>query len=238
MDTFVVNVIPAPVVNLGPDTSACACVQISAGNPGSTYNWNNGSSYGVLNVCTSGQLWVTVSNGMCIDSDTINVTINPTPTVNLGPDITAGSAFSLNAGNSGATFSWNTGATTQMITVNTSGNYSVTVTNTAGCSASDDINVNINTLTYIPEGFSPNGDGINETFNINRIEEFPKNTFEIFNRWGDKVYAAQPYENKWDGKSTVGLRVGGTDLPVGTYFYVLDLGDGSAPVKGTVYLNR
>ena len=126
-----------------------------------------------------------------------------------------------------------------MITVNTTGTYSVTVTNTNGCSAGDAINVTIkNPITVIPEGFSPNGDGVNETFNIDGIENYPKNVFEIFNRWGDKVYDAQPYENAWNGRSTLGLRVGGNELPVGTYFYVLDLGDGTPPFKGTVYLNR
>lgn len=239
MDTFVVNVIPAPVVDLGPDTSSCACVQVSAGNPGSTYYWNNGSTYGTINVCVSGQFWVTVSNGMCIAYDTINVTINTPPVVNLGPDITITNSVVLNAGNAGSSYLWSTGTITQMITVNTTGTYSVTVTNTNGCSAGDDINVTIRTfVTAIPEGFSPNGDDVNETFNIKGIENYPKNVFEIFNRWGDKVYNAQPYENKWDGKSTVGLRVGGDELPVGTYFYVLDLGDGSPPLKGTVYLNR
>jgi gliding motility-associated-like protein len=238
-DTFVVKVNPAPIVNLGPDTASCACVFISAGNPGSTYYWNTGADYSGINICVSGQYWVTVSNGMCMASDTINVTIYPPPVVNLGQDITITNSITLNAGNPGSTYSWNTGATTQLINVNTSGQYSVMVTDTNGCVAGDDINIIIKTpLTFIPEGFSPNGDGINETFNIKGIEEYPENIFEIFNRWGDKVYGAQPYENTWDGRSTLGLRVGGNELPVGTYFYVLNLGDGSPAYKGTIYLNR
>lgn len=242
IDTFFVNVIPAPVFDLGPDTTSCACVNVSAATSGATYySWNTGSEYSSINVCVSGQFWVTVSNGMCTVSDTINVTINPSPAVNLGPDITLTNTNSvvLNAGNPLATYSWNTGATSQMITVSTAGNYSVTVTDANGCSAGDDVNVKLKGfLTAIPEGFSPNGDGVNETFNITGIEEYPKNVFEIFNRWGDKVYDAQPYQNTWDGRSTVGLRIGGNELPVGTYFYILDLGDGTPPIKGTVYLNR
>jgi gliding motility-associated-like protein/uncharacterized repeat protein (TIGR01451 family) len=91
---------------------------------------------------------------------------------------------------------------------------------------------------FIPEGFSPNGDGINDLFVIRGILNFPNNKFEIFNRWGNIVFDAKPYKNTWDGKATKGLRVGGDELPVGTYFYVLDLGDGSPVFKGTIYLNR
>jgi len=60
----------------------------------------------------------------------------------------------------------------------------------------------------------------------------------IFNRWGDKVFEAKPYNNTWDGKATEGVRIGSDELPVGTYFYILDLGDGSAVIKGYIYLNR
>lgn len=91
---------------------------------------------------------------------------------------------------------------------------------------------------FLPEGFSPNDDGINDRFVIRGIENYPENTFVIFNRWGDKVFEASPYTNTWDGKCEKGLRVGGDELPVGTYFYVLDLGDGSKIFKGTIYLNR
>ncbi|MES2286471.1 MAG: ice-binding family protein [Bacteroidota bacterium] len=91
---------------------------------------------------------------------------------------------------------------------------------------------------FIPEGYSPNGDGINDVFVIRGILNFPENTFVIFNRWGNKVYETSSYKNTWDGKTTLGLRVGGDVLPIGTYFYILDLKDGSDVFKGTIYLNR
>jgi len=91
---------------------------------------------------------------------------------------------------------------------------------------------------FIPEGFSPNGDGINDLFVIRGIDRFPNNTFTIFNRWGNEVYEASPYTNTWDGSCLSDISIGNGNLPVGTYFYVLDLGDGSDVYKGTIYLNR
>lgn len=91
---------------------------------------------------------------------------------------------------------------------------------------------------FIPEGFSPNGDDINDLFVIRGILNFPSNDFRVFNRWGVQIYQAIPYTNLWDGKSTSNLNVGGDTLPVGTYFYVLDLKDGSEVYTGTIYLNR
>lgn len=129
------------------------------------------------------------------------------------------------------------------VTVNATGIY----TNTAGISGNEiDPSLSDNTSTtetfptefHIPEGFSPNGDGINDVFVILGINNYPENKFEIFNRWGNKVFKASPYTNTWDGKATEGLRIGGDELPVGTYFYVLDLGDGSEIFKGTIYLNK
>ena len=91
---------------------------------------------------------------------------------------------------------------------------------------------------FIPEGFSPNADGINDEFVIRGIDNYPKNGIVIFNRWGNKVFEASPYQNNWDGKANRGVKVGGDELPVGTYFYLLDLGDGSKVYKGDIYLNR
>ncbi len=71
---------------------------------------------------------------------------------------------------------------------------------------------------FIPNYFTPNGDADNETFFVDCLENnFPENTILIFNRWGDEVYSAEPYNNDWDGKRD------GDDLPAGTYFYLLNL---------------
>lgn len=91
---------------------------------------------------------------------------------------------------------------------------------------------------FIPEGFSPNVDGINDLFVIRGIQNYPANNIKIYNRWGQKVFEASPYTNTWDGTSQTGLTVGGDQLPVGTYFYLLDLGNGTSIYKGTIYLNK
>lgn len=94
------------------------------------------------------------------------------------------------------------------------------------------------TTFFIPEGFSPNGDGINDLFVIRGLDKYPNNSIVIFNRWGNIIFEARPYKNTWDGRSTLGLKIDGDELPVSTYFYLFDFGTTSNIVKGTIYLNR
>ena len=90
----------------------------------------------------------------------------------------------------------------------------------------------------IPQGFSPNGDGPGDTWLIIGLEKYPLAKVTIFNRWGNEVYAAEPYGNDWDGRSTNALTWDGV-LPVGTYWYLLDLGvEGEEIRTGYIYLNR
>uniref|UniRef100_UPI0015CE5FF2 DUF7507 domain-containing protein n=1 Tax=Winogradskyella costae TaxID=2697008 RepID=UPI0015CE5FF2 len=87
--------------------------------------------------------------------------------------------------------------------------------------------------------FSPNGDNVNETFVIDCLERYTDNKLEIYNRWGNLVYSKRGYLNDWNGSSNGRSVINKSDeLPVGTYYYVLDLGDGSDPRVGWVYLNR
>lgn len=89
----------------------------------------------------------------------------------------------------------------------------------------------------VPEGFSPNGDGIGDYWIIRGLDAYPKNRVIVFNRWGNEVFGATPYHNDWDGRAKSGLN--NTEiLPVGTYWYILELGDGNEPKTGFIYLNR
>jgi uncharacterized repeat protein (TIGR01451 family) len=154
-DTILVTLKPLPVVNLGADIVQCGGnVTLNAANFGSSYLWSNGATTQSIGVTTSGIYGVRVTNANgCFKSDTIQVTINPLPTVNFGADITqCGGNVTLNAGNAGSSYLWSNGATTQSISTTASGSYSVKVTNANGCFKSDTILVTINVLPVVNLG--------------------------------------------------------------------------------------
>ncbi|MRI00082.1 DUF11 domain-containing protein [Kriegella sp. EG-1] len=99
--------------------------------------------------------------------------------------------------------------------------------------------VDNNCITIYNE-FSPNGDQSNQYFHIDCIENYPNNHLEIFNRWGNKVFETMGYANDWDGTSEGRSTVNrGEKLPVGTYYYILDLGDNKTqPTSGWLYITR
>jgi uncharacterized repeat protein (TIGR01451 family)/gliding motility-associated-like protein len=74
---------------------------------------------------------------------------------------------------------------------------------------------------FIPEGFSPNGDGNNDKFVIQPLKDEERIEFKVYNRWGSLVYASSDYKNDWGGESNQGVKVvgQGEGLPDGTYFY-------------------
>ncbi|RIV38137.1 DUF11 domain-containing protein, partial [Flagellimonas lutimaris] len=81
--------------------------------------------------------------------------------------------------------------------------------------------------------FSPNGDGWNDTLTLVGHEQYPNNTFEVFDRYGNSVFQMDGYDSSWDGTGKNG------QLPKGTYFYILDLnGDGTDVVKGWIQIVR
>jgi gliding motility-associated-like protein len=84
----------------------------------------------------------------------------------------------------------------------------------------------------IPNTFTPNGDGVNDTWDIHDLEYYPKSTVNIFSRWGQKLYSSIGYPIPWDGKYN------GAALPVGTYYYVIDLKNGMAVISGWVAIIR
>ncbi|MEB8346864.1 gliding motility-associated C-terminal domain-containing protein [Flavobacteriaceae bacterium KMM 6898] len=85
---------------------------------------------------------------------------------------------------------------------------------------------------FIFNQISPNGDGVNDVLRINDVQNYPNNRLEIFDRNGNQVFSASRYDNTWTGEGKYG------QLPKGTYFYVMNLGDGSEVRKGWVQIMR
>ena len=86
-----------------------------------------------------------------------------------------------------------------------------------GCASSDQVTVTVRPPIRIPNAFTPNGDGRDDTWQIEFIEQFPDNTVSVFNRWGNRVFSAENYSraNEWRGD------INGQPAPVGTYYYVV-----------------
>lgn len=89
-----------------------------------------------------------------------------------------------------------------------------------------------------PTGFSPNADGINDQFVVIGLENYPEAELIVFNRWGEQVYYAQPYNNNWGGESNGNRTLSGEVVQDGTYFYILRLGDSFDTINGHVEVKR
>lgn len=140
-DTVHVFEMPNPVVNLGPDDTVCASVILNAGGPFASYSWAGGSSTTqYLNVTTTGNYIVVVTDSLgCVGMDSIHITIEPVPTLNLGPDVTICTyeTLVLDAGQGFTSYLWSNQATSQ--TVNLSGS-----------------TLGIGTYTFFVEATAPN----------------------------------------------------------------------------------
>jgi gliding motility-associated-like protein len=148
VDSFTINYIPLPVVNLGNDTAFCIgnTITLSSIQPsGYTYLWSDGSTGDSMHVSTTGTYWLQVYDG-CTVTDSIHVLVSPFPVVNLGPDQfnCVGEAVTLESSvtYTSPTYLWSTGSTASSITVPLSGTYWEQVT-VGGCPSADTINVTI-----------------------------------------------------------------------------------------------
>ena len=116
--------------------------------------------------------------------------------------------------------------------------------NIGQCATTKTMNVTINYCPpqeiIVPDGFSPNGDQINDEFVIKNLADlYPNFSLEIYNRYGSVVYKGDINSPNWNGKSTQGLTVGDGLLPTGVYFYVIEFNDGNRKaLQGRLYLSR
>jgi gliding motility-associated-like protein len=99
--------------------------------------------------------------------------------------------------------------------------------------ANDDFPTNSEPSIVPAQAFTPNGDGNNDTWIVPGIENYPNNQVKVFNKWGHQVFATKSYRNNWEGV----YKENRDKLPAGSYLYVIELGDGSEPIQGWIFIN-
>ncbi|SEV96749.1 gliding motility-associated C-terminal domain-containing protein [Chitinophaga sp. YR573] len=251
-DSTVVDVNPAPVADAGSDVNICEGSTVTLqGSGGSTYLWSPASSLSDSSIASpvasptdTTTYLLTVSNGQCKAYDEVSVFVWKKPTADAGPDqrIFEGDPAQLAgiAGGTDVTYSWTpvyniTDATIldPIVTPDSDTTYTLTVVSGDGCgTASDKVFIRVYKKIIIPNAFSPNNDGINDTWRIQKLDTYPDADLSVFNRYGQLVFKSRGYPNEWTGTYD------GKPLPVGTYYYVIDLktGFGKNPTGWVVIL--
>ncbi len=220
-------------------------------DPKYSFYWSTGETTDTITVHPShtNKYSLLYSDGRCnnvrIDNKTIFVDREEPPTAYAGEDVTICIYDSIQLqAEGGRTVLWspdsglnNPESYTPFAGPTETTVYVATVTN-AYCKDSDSVMVIVDLclegLTNpVPQIITPNGDDINDYWEIANIDYFETNNLKIFNRWGNEVYSANPYLNEWYGQSNKGI-----DLPDGTYFYILKLGNGTSDITGYVIIHR
>lgn len=233
------------IANAGNDTAFCQSGAITLNASLSTnalnYQWfiipantsvGNTVSVSVNPPAGITNYYVVVDNGAgCSDNDTIQITSNPIPTADAGSDVTIVTATNTTIGGNptgpaGSTYLWspatsinNTTVSNPVVNPKTTTTYKVIVTSSQGCTSMDSIVITVIPTIVFPNGFSPNGDGPNDEWLIDNIDQFPNCMVEVYNRWGELLFQSAGYKEHWNGTYK------GKPLPVGTYYYIINLND-------------
>jgi gliding motility-associated-like protein len=205
-------------------SSESASASIVSGFGPYAYNWSSGgnASTELFNVGDAGSYQLNLTDYCGSEFSDEFVVIEPSPFSVVTPielclnDISDTLAF---GGGQPYTYVYNTDTLTlyngSKFSGNAPGLYEILIADQCGSSGLVELSI-VACETKIPNVFSPNGDGINETFYIDGIEQFPNSKLLIWNRWGKLVYESSSYNNSWTAK----------DEADGPYYYVLQRSDG------------
>ncbi|WP_347158572.1 lectin-like domain-containing protein [Pontibacter chitinilyticus] len=241
---ILVKAVPVPLAPVVPDVERCGPGEVSitaTGAKAGEYRWysaavggaplpETGSRYTTPALTATATYYVSVLRNDCESPRVpVKAVINPVPDVAPYAEIIVekGSSVTLQSTAGGAAYQWspatglsNTAIESPVAQPEQTTLYTVVVTTAAGCQTTGQTKVIVRKELVIPNAFSPNGDGVNETWEIATLEGYPDARVEIFDRWGSRIYEKTNYNNEWDGTSH------GKALPVSTYFYVITLKEG------------
>ena len=183
-----------------------------------------------------------ITTAGCKASDSSLETVYALPLANAGPDksvLEGGSTILDAAVGAGSSFVWtptlymdNSRLLKPRIMPLDSITYRLFVTSANGCTAADQVSITVLKELKVPNAFSPNGDGINDTWKIVYLASYPGATIEVFNRYGQKVFSTTDYTREWNGTYN------GNPLPVGTYYWIINPKNGRKQINGSVSIIR
>ena len=224
----------APGLELGADVFICEgdVFEITPSGNFASYLWSDGSTAPSFSTDQPGWVRVEVTDqNACSASDSIYLSVMNLPSVDLGPDtmLCGDQQLILDAGPDGSFYTWSTGGMTRTLTVFGDGEQEiwVIVEDDFGCVERDSIFIGRCELSFyfrdIPTAITPNGDGRNDVWEIDKLSGYGRAVVEIFNQWGILIWRSEPgYSQPWDGRDMRGQMV-----PVDSYHFVIDFNDGS-----------
>lgn len=191
--------------------------ELEGGLPEGTHLWNTGETTENIVVNDAGTYYVDVTQNGCSYRDSFLVELVNTTSFVSDSTVCNGVPINIFAGTSVNGYSWNTGDTTDAIVVYNGGLYWVSTENECG-QFTDSITIrtkNCEYTLYLPNAFSPNDDGVNDTLVAESNGIFESYTMEIYSRWGELLFSSSSANTGWDGKQD------GKPLPIGVYLYRL-----------------
>ncbi len=242
------------IAEAGPDQSICPGEGTNLqGSGGSSYQWLPTSGLSDPSIAIpfaspteTSTYYLTASEGVCSDIDSVKLIVFEVPQVDAGMDTTIykGSTIRLEASHGFDSYLWvplnglvssNSERLVDAMPEITSF-YKVVATTADGCISTDSLVISVIENFVIPSGFTPNGDQWNNTWVIENAWLFPDIIVRIVDRWGHEIFYSKGYGNgiEWDGTNN------GKELPIGTYYYVIILNDGgnTPPITGPVTIIR
>ncbi|MCI4667307.1 MAG: gliding motility-associated C-terminal domain-containing protein [Bacteroidia bacterium] len=229
----------------GEDSLGDILLKISGGQSPYDILWSTGDISNNLYDLEPGTYEVMVSDSLdCLTE--ASFVLNPPKSLDIALEVVADNGedkgsidVDISGGTSPYTLIWENGTNSKKQEMLSSGNYPLRVEDANGCTVDTLIQVPFDpslpaVCDELEIGFSPNGDGVNDFFELPCLESFDNHVLEVYNRWGQLLYTQQNYQQNWDGT------VEGNSLPDGSYFWIatLTIGNRTVQLNGTLVIVR
>ena len=250
------DIVPQPTVSIAPSTTNDVCAgnpltftATTQNADAPTYQWTvNGANAGTNSTTFTGvfnngdAVMCSIISGECsapASSLPYVVNVEPLPTVAFDKNIIIklNNTVQLNPTTTGdiVSYQWSptdglssSSIANPILTAQKTGAYQLTVTSATSCVGTGTVNVQVIDNVDVPNAFTPNGDGTNDTWDIPGLILYPNCVVSVYNRYGTRVYYSVGYPKSWDGTYS------GHALPTGTYYYIIDLKINKPTIAGPV----